>query len=73
MKQFINKNKIIEANINEPYENEGENWDMTNTRGWELVLTVGYDERTYPIKITIPKESEKECIDTVINLGLTQL
>ncbi len=73
MKKFVNKNRIIEGHINEPNENCGESWDVSETRGWQLVLTVGYNNENYPINIIIPKSSEQECIERAVELGLTCL
>lgn len=73
MKKFVNKDRIIEANINEPNQNSGENWDVSETRGWQLVLTIGYYDNAFPINIVIPKAREQECIDQAIELGLTCL
>jgi hypothetical protein len=73
MIRFINPNRIIEACIQEPYLNSGENWDTTHTRGWQLSLTVGYDSDCLPMSITVERDTEQECIDTLIELGLTAL
>ncbi len=40
--KFINKEKIISAELVEPYENNGEPWDHTESHGWRLVLVVGH-------------------------------
>ena len=33
MNKFVNKDRIIEANINKPNKNSGESWDTSETRG----------------------------------------
>ena len=73
MKQFINKDQILEAYVSEPNTNSGENWDISETHGWRLVLVMGRTNEGYPINVTIEKESELECTEKAIKLGLTSL
>jgi len=73
MSQFVNTDKIIEAFISKPYENSGEPWDLGNTHGWEVVLVTGYNNEGYPYKITIPEESEIDCIKKMNKLVLIQV
>ncbi len=61
MKQFINKDKIIEAVILEPYTASEDDFDFGNTRGWQLVLIVGYYQDGHPIKVVIDKDSKESC------------
>ena len=70
---FINKNKIIEAYISEPYKNSGEDFDFISTHGWQLHLVVAYHSDGYPIKTVIDKESEQACLLLAEDLGLTQI
>jgi len=48
MRHFVNKDKILEAYITEPYANSGESWDISSSKGWEVVLTMGYLQDGYP-------------------------
>jgi len=70
--QFVNKERIIEAFILEPYTSDENGFDFTPTRGWQLHLVLGYGSDGYPFKSVINKETEKDCIDLAIELGLTK-
>lgn len=73
MNHFINPNKIIEAYISKPNENCGENWDMSRTHGWEIVLITGYDESGIPHSVVVVEESEINCIKKLKDLGLVAI
>jgi len=73
MKQFVNKDKVIQAFVVEPYKNDGEPWDMGNTHNWQAKLIMGYFENGYPIEICIEVNSELEAIDIINGIGLHQL
>jgi hypothetical protein len=70
--KYINANKIIAADILEPYKNSGESWDMGNTRGWQVSFLVGYREG-YPDCILVAKETKEDCIKLIKGLGLNAL
>jgi len=73
MKQYTNKNKIIEAFIVEPYQNSGDAWDLSSSHGWQAVLIVGYSVDGYPNKITVDKEDEISCMKFLDSLELTKI
>ena len=73
MRHFVNRDKILEAYITEPYANSGESWDISSSKGWEVVLTMGYLQDGYPVRINIPLSSELECINKINELGLHAL
>ena len=70
--QFINANKIIEAMIVEPYENDGV-FDNCPTRGWQVWFIVGYQNDGIADKIAIDYDSEQMCLNACKELGLTFL
>ena len=70
--KYINVNKIIAADILEPYENSGESWDIGSTRGWQVSFLVGYREG-YPDCILVDKETKKDCIKLIESFGLNAL
>lgn len=70
--KYINANKIIAADILEPYTNSGENWDTGSTRGWQVSFLIGYRDN-YPDCILVDKDSKEECIKLIENLGLNAL
>lgn len=73
MSQFVNKHKIIEGSILEPYtreENYGWN-DFSSTHGWQVVLIMGLNEDGYHHKIIIDKDNQNQCFDLLMELGLT--
>ena len=72
MKEFVNKNKIIEAYIREPNKNTGEDWDDSVTCGWALIITIGYDQGQ-PITRLIERDSEASCHYMAQRLDLTSL
>lgn len=65
----VNRDKIIEAQIIEPYENDPTIPIDGNTHGWQVALIVGYTNEGFPIKMIIDKESEYECKQFMYNLG----
>lgn len=67
--RVINKDKVIEAFIREPYINSGEQWDMGHTHGWQVILVVGYLADGYQRDIIIDKESRDECVNLIQKLG----
>jgi hypothetical protein len=69
---YINVNKIIAAEILEPYKNSGESWDMGNTRGWQVSFLIGYREG-YPDCILVDKETKEDCIKLIEDCGLKAL
>ena len=72
MMKYINSNKIITADILEPYINSGEVWDIGNTRGWQVSFIVGFNEG-YPNCIVVDRETKEECIKLTQILGLTPI
>jgi len=68
----INKHKIIEAFYLEPYSPDAE-MPFGEKHEWRIVLIVGFHQDGYPNKITIDKETEKECIDFINSLNLTPI
>lgn len=73
MLRYINKNKIIEASISEPYENCNESWDISESHGWRLILHIGYQCDGYPNLIKIDYDSKEECLNAIKKLNLTEL
>jgi len=67
--KFINIHKILSAEIVNPYENTGEAWDITESHGWRLNLTIGNSRS--PEMISIDRDGEAECIELAEKLGLT--
>ena len=67
--RVINPNRIIEANIQEPFEHDPE-IPFGFTHGWQVILLVGFSEG---IPNTIDKETEQECIDLVNSLGFVKV
>jgi hypothetical protein len=65
----INKDRIIEARINEPYVNCGEAWDYISSRGWQVVLIVGYLEDGQERPIHVEKETKEQCEELIKELG----
>lgn len=70
--KYINVNKIITADILEPYKNSGESWDMGSTRGWQVSFLVGYRDG-YPDCIIVDKETKEDCIKLIESFGLSAL
>jgi len=70
--KYININKIIAADILEPYQNSGESWDMGNTRGWQVSFFIGYRDG-HPDCILIDKETNEECIKLIEGFGLNAI
>ena len=70
--KYININKIIAADILEPYQNSGESSDIGNTRGWQVSFFIGYRDG-YPDCILIDKETKEECIKLIEGFGLNAL
>ena len=69
---LVNKDKIIEAFYLEPYSPD-KDMHFGEKHDWRIVLIIGYQSDGYPNKITIDKESEKECIDFLDNLGFLKM
>jgi hypothetical protein len=67
--RVINKDKIIEAYIKEPYENSGEQWDYHHTHGWQVIIVVGYLSEGQEKSITIDKNSKEECEELLQSFG----
>lgn len=61
----INKDKIIEAYIREPYVH------VKFSIGWGVILIVGYSQENQPITILVEKNSQQECIEFLESLSLT--
>lgn len=70
---YINKNKIIQAEIIEPYQNSGLSGDFLETHGWIIVLIMDGAFDGFPVKITIDKDSKEECKNELFRLGLTRI
>ena len=70
--KYLNKDRIIGADILPPYENSGESWDFTNTSGWQVCFLVGYRDG-HPDYIIVEKETEAECIKCVLKFQLEPL
>ncbi|GEM_PF-4981781 len=71
--RVINKNRIIEAYIREPYENSGESWDYGHSHGWQVVLVAGYLPEGQEIQIIIDKQSKEECVELITNFGFVSV
>ena len=65
----INKDRVIEAYIREPYVNSGEQWDYGHTHGWQVVLVVGYLSEGQERSVVIDKETKEECVDLINSFG----
>ena len=66
---YINKNKIIGADILAPYTNCGEPWDVRSTKGWQVRIIFSTTEPD----VIVDKESQEECIKLIESLGLITL
>lgn len=64
----VNKDKIVEAFYLEPYAPDSE-MPFGEKHEWRIVLICGRLQDGYPNKITIDKNTEKECVDFLNNLG----
>lgn len=71
--KFINKKKIVCADIFPPNTNSGEPWDNSTTHGWQLCLVTGYSDSGYPYTIVIDLGSEELCYLMAEQLGLTEI
>ena len=67
--RVINKDRVIEAYVIEPYKNSGEQWDYTPTHGWRVILVVGFLAEGQERQIIIEKESKEECIKLINSFG----
>lgn len=66
----INKNKIIEAEILEPYAGDNYLPFSSPSHGWQVVFIMGYMQDGYPIKIVIDKPTKTECMELILDFGL---
>lgn len=64
----INRDKIIEASIIEPYEFDSEA-PFGSSHGWQVLLVVGYTMEGYPIQKNIDMENEDQCIEFIKGLN----
>lgn len=71
MSRVVNPNRIIEANIQEPFEYDPD-IPFGTTHGWQVILLVGFSEGI-PNTICIDKETEQECVDLVNSLGFIKV
>ena len=71
--RVVNKDRIIEAYIREPYENSGEQWDYGSSHGWQVILVVGFLSEGQERQIIIEKESKKECVDLINSFGFVSV
>ena len=65
----INKDKIYEAYVNEPYEADSDLPFSGTSHGWQIVLVLGYSNDGYQNKTVIDKNNEEECIDFIKSLN----
>lgn len=70
--RVINKDRVIEAYIREPYTNCGEEWDYP-THGWQVVLVVGYTSEDGERSILIDKRTKEECVDLINSFGFVSV
>jgi hypothetical protein len=71
--RVVNKDRIIEAYIREPYENSGEQWDYGHSHGWQVILVVGFLSEGQERQITIEKESKEECVYLINSFGFVSV
>ena len=73
MNHYINRDKIIEAYISEPYISTGEIYDIYASHGWQIVFIMGYADDGYHNKVVCDMDSEDSCINKMMELNLTRL
>ncbi len=71
--RVINKDRVIEAYIREPYTNSGEQWDYGPTHGWQVILVVGFLSEGQEREIIIEKESKEECVHLINSFGFVSV
>jgi hypothetical protein len=69
----VNKDKILEAFILEPYKSDNDLPFDHPSHGWQVVFVMYYYPDGYPAQITINKESEEECVDLINSLGFLKI
>ncbi len=69
---YINKDKIIGAKIVEPNTNTGESWDISETHGYRLSLTIGFSEGK-PMTTIIEGGTRKYLENLAKELGLNEI
>lgn len=71
--RVINKDRIIEAYVKEPYKNSGEQWDYKPTHDWQVILVVGFLAEGHERQIIIEKKSKKECVALINSFGFVSV
>ncbi len=71
--RVINKDRIIEAYVREPYKNSGEKWDYKPNHDWQVILVVGFLAEGHERQIIIEKKSKKECVALINSFGFVSV